>query len=78
MSTRTAVETFNRVAEARQVKIMCPEEVDKGAEFECTLQGTNTGKTAQVRMEAMNDEDDYLDAADGPAFNNAVQQVTQP
>ncbi len=72
------METFNRVAEARQVKLICPEEVDKGAEFECTLEGTNTGKTAKVKMEAISDEDDFLDAADGPAFKNAVEQVTQP
>ena len=73
------MDTFNRVAEARQVKLMCPEKIDKGIErFECTLQGTNTGKTAKVQMEAISDEDDYLNAADGPAFKNAVEQVTQP
>ncbi len=78
VATRTPVETFNRVAEARDVKLACPEEVDKGKEFDCTLQGTRTGKTATVKMEGLGDKDAVVNAADGPAFNNAVQQVTRP
>ncbi len=78
VSTETPVETFNRVAEARNVRLECPEEVDKGKEFDCTLHGTRTGKTATVRIEGLSDKDAVVDAADGAAFNNAVQQVTQP
>jgi hypothetical protein len=78
VATRTPVENFNRVAEARDVKLVCPEEVDKGKQFDCTLQGTKTGKTATVRMEGLDDKDAVVNAADGPAFISAVQQVTQP
>lgn len=76
VATRTPVETFNRQSD--EVKLVCPEEVDKGEQFDCTLQGTKTGKTATVRMEGLDDKDTVVDAADGPAFNSAVQQVKQP
>ena len=79
VATKTAVEGFNRAAEPRDVRLMCPEEIDKGAEeMDCTLQGTKTGKTAKVKMEAISDESQFLETTDGPAFNNAVEQVTQP
>ena len=74
-----AVQAFNRVAEARGVALRCPERVDSSTEtIDCTLEGTRTGKTAPVKMRGLGGEDDFIDAVDGTAFNNAVQQVTQP
>ncbi|MDQ3571040.1 MAG: hypothetical protein M3396_10580 [Actinomycetota bacterium] len=79
IATKTAVEGFNRAAEPRDVRLMCPEEIDKGVkEMDCTLQGTKTGKTAAVKMEAISDESEFLETTDGAAFRNAVEQVTQP
>ena len=79
VSSSKAVEAFNRVAAARNVKLMCPEELDKGLDqIDCTLQGTKTGKTAPVKMRGIDTEDDFLDAVDGNEFARAVQAVTQP
>ncbi len=79
VSTTEAVEGFNRQVEVRDVKLTCPEEVDKGREgFECQLQGTKTGKTVTVRMAELERESDVLDVADGAAFRNAIEQVTRP
>jgi hypothetical protein len=79
VSSAKAVETFNRVAAARDVKLTCPEELDKGLDhIDCTLQGTKTGKTAAVKVRGIDTEDDFLDAVDGAEFNKAVQEVTQP
>lgn len=79
VSSTKAVEAFNRLAEARNVALECPEEFDKDKrEVDCTLRGTKTGKTAPVKIESLSDEDDLIEAADGAEFNRAVQQVTQP
>ena len=79
VSTSEGVEAFNRVAEARQVRLVCPEKVDRGAEeMDCTLHGTKTGKTAVVKMTAMDDKEEVPDAVDGRAFRSAVEQVSQP
>ncbi len=79
VSSTKAVEAFNRVAEARNVRLMCPEDVNKKVkEIDCTLQGTKTGKTATVKMRAIGEETDFLDAVDGNEFRNAVERVTQP
>jgi len=79
VSSARAVEGFNRVAAARGVKLMCPDEVDTSAkEIDCTLQGIKTGKTTPVKMKSIDKEDEFVDAADGTEFNKAVQSVTQP
>ncbi len=79
VDTKTAVERFNQTAASRGVRLMCPEELDKGVkEMDCTLEGTKTGKTAGVKMEAISDESDFPETTDGAAFTNAVEQVTRP
>ena len=78
LSSADAVEAFNELAKARDVRLMCPEDIRKKQEIDCTLQGTKTGKTAAVKMRGIDTEDDFLDAVDGAEFNKAVQGVTQP
>ena len=79
VSTDEAVQAFNRQVEVREVRLMCPEEVDGASkEFDCQLQGTKTGKTATVKMAPLERESDVLDVADSAAFRNAVAEVTQP
>ncbi len=79
VSTDEAVQGFNRQVEVRDVRLRCPEEVDKGSEgFDCQLEGTKTGKTTTVKMAPLERESDVLDVADGVAFRNAVEQVTRP
>ena len=78
LSSADAVEAFNELAKARDVRLMCPEDIRKKQEIDCTLQGTKTGKTAPVKMRGLDNEDDFIDAVDGEQFRNALERVTQP
>jgi len=46
------VDAVNRELAPQEARLDCPDQVDgaEGAEFECTLRGTRSGRTTKIRM----------------------------
>jgi hypothetical protein len=72
------VEDFNRDLAPEGLTLDCPKEVKggEGTEFDCTLRGTRSGKSAPVKLKIAKEEGDLvLDEADPKAFDVAKQEV---
>lgn len=72
-----SVDNINELYSKRSVQFDCPDEVDggKGAEFDCTIKSTETGKKASIKMKVV--EQDGALAVDfaSDAGGNAVDKV---
>ena len=72
------VEDFNKDLAADRLALDCPKEIKggEGTEFDCTLKGTENGKSAPVKLKIAKEEGDLVvDAADPAAFDVARQEV---
>jgi len=69
------VSAVNKELAAQGVSIDCPDEVDggEGTEFDCTAKGTQTGKSAAIKMKIVKENGDLaVDFADEAAAAKAV------
>jgi len=70
-----AVDAANEQLKAVDVKLSCPDKVDKDAQFDCTVQGTKTGKTATIKANVAGEKKDTLTPVDNNAYQQSVEQV---
>jgi hypothetical protein len=74
------VDAINKELTAQNAKLDCPKQVDggEGAKFDCTLKGTQTGKSEKVKMKIVKQNGslavDFAD--DRAAVQSKLQQVT--
>ncbi|MEA2467859.1 MAG: hypothetical protein QOJ57_1985 [Thermoleophilaceae bacterium] len=70
-----AVDDTNKSLAQQGASISCPDQVDggDGTEFECTLKGTETGKTAPVKIKIQKDSLAPVSDAD---YGAALARVT--
>ena len=73
------VENANEAIKPFDATLKCPDKVDKKTTgFDCTVQGTKTGKTATVRAILVGEGDNRtITAADESAFQTAVGEVAR-
>ncbi len=73
-----AVDKVNSQLEALDVKLTCPDTVDKdAAEFDCVVQANKTGKTAPVKYTVTGEDKDTLAPKDQAAFQKTLEEVLQ-
>ena len=73
-----AVDSANEALRPLNAKMDCPDEVDQDTTgFDCTVQGTNTGKTATFKAILTGENRDMLVPADQSALQAAVNEVTK-
>lgn len=73
-----AVDSANEALRPLNAKLNCPDTVDKDTTgFDCTVQGTNTGKTATFKAVLVGQNRDTVAAADEAALQAAVGEVTK-
>lgn len=71
-----AVESANSQLQAVDVKLACPDTVDKDAvDIDCTVQAAKTGKTAPVKFTVAGEQKDTLTAKDQTAYQQALEEV---
>jgi hypothetical protein len=74
------VDAINKELATQGAQLDCPKEVDggEGAEFDCDLKGTQTGKSAKVKMKIVKQGGDLaVDfAGDRAEVQKAIQTVT--
>lgn len=74
------VAAVNQELASQGARLDCPKEVDggAGAEFECDLEGTQTGKSTKVKMRIVEEGGSLaVDFAGGrPEVQRALRQVT--
>ncbi|MBA2751528.1 MAG: hypothetical protein H0U41_04715 [Actinobacteria bacterium] len=76
LDTTEAVESFNTQFKAFEVKLDCPDTIDKDVtEVDCTIQGNKTGKTAPVTLAVSGDKEKTVTPKDDAAVQRAVEEV---
>lgn len=69
---------LNKQLSAQGAALDCPKEIDggEGAEFECTLKGTEGGKESKVKLKVVKENGDLaVDIADQAQFQSALQSI---
>ena len=78
LDTTEAVESFNTQFKAFEVKLDCPDTIDKDVtEVDCTIQGDKTGKTAPVKLAVAGEKEKTLTPKDDAALQRAVEEVVR-
>ena len=73
-----AVDNVNSQLKAIDVKLTCPETVDKdAAEFDCVMQSNKTGKTAPVKYTVTGEDKDTLAPKDQAALQRTLQEIVE-
>ena len=70
-----AVDAANEQLKTVDVKLSCPDEVDQDAQFDCTVQGTKTGKTATIKANVAGENKDTLTPVDQTAYQKSIEEV---
>ena len=73
-----AVDNVNSQLETIDVKLTCPDTVDRdAADFDCVVQSNKTGKTAPVKYTVTGEEKDTLAPKDQAALQKSLEEIVE-